>query len=160
MPITTPASTPAESTPTIAATAIQKSNRATRCRRRSSGMSIIPNTTASMMIAASTGFRQVREQRREQDQRRQDEHPGGERRDGRRRTGRLVQRARGEAGRHRHPLEHARAEVRHSLRDRLLIHVDAVAVPGREDPGVAGGLREPDQQQRDRRDRDLRRSAG
>ena len=56
MPMTTPASTPAESTPTIAATAIQKSNRATRCRRRNSGISIIPNTTASMMIAASTGF--------------------------------------------------------------------------------------------------------
>ena len=109
-----------------------------------------------MMIAASTGFRQLREQRCEQDQRRQHEHPGGQRRDGRRRTGRLVQRARGEAGRYRHPLEHAGADVRHSLRDRLLIHVDAVAVPGREYPSIAGGLREPDQQQRNRSDRDLR----
>ena len=56
MPITTPARTPAESTPRTAATAIQKSNRVTRYRRRSSGRSIIPNTTASMMIAASTAF--------------------------------------------------------------------------------------------------------
>ena len=56
MPITTPASTPAESTPTIAATAIQKSNRVTRYSRRSSRTSIIPNTTASMITAARTGF--------------------------------------------------------------------------------------------------------
>ena len=47
-------------------------------------------------------------------------------------------------------------DVRHPLRDRLLVHVDAVAVPRRERSGVAGGLREPDQQQRDRGDADRR----
>ena len=56
MPMTTPASTPALSTPTMASTAIQKSTRLTRHSRRISGTSIIPNTTASMMIAASTGL--------------------------------------------------------------------------------------------------------
>ena len=56
MPITTPVSTPAESTPTTAAAAIQKSKRFTRYRRRNSATSIIPKTTASMMIAASTAF--------------------------------------------------------------------------------------------------------
>ncbi len=55
-PITTPASTPADSTPTIAATAIQKSKRVTRRRRRSSATSIIPNTTASMITAPRTAF--------------------------------------------------------------------------------------------------------
>ena len=40
----------------MAATAIQKSNRVTRCSRRSSGTSIIPNTTASMITAARTAF--------------------------------------------------------------------------------------------------------
>ena len=54
--MTTPARTPADSTPMIAATATQKSNRATRCRRRSSPMSIIPNTTASMITAPRTAF--------------------------------------------------------------------------------------------------------
>ena len=56
MPMTTPASTPAESTATIAVAATQKSNGLTRRRRRSSGMSIIPKTTASMMIAPRTAF--------------------------------------------------------------------------------------------------------
>ena len=51
------------------------------------------------------------------------------------------------------------ADVRHPLGHRLLVHVDAVAVPGGEGPGVAGRLREPDQQQRHRRDDDLRRGA-
>ena len=40
----------------IAATAIQKSKRTTRARRRISGTSIIPMTTASMIRAASTGL--------------------------------------------------------------------------------------------------------
>ena len=56
IPMTTPASTPAPTTPTIASTAIQKSTRLTRHSRRISATSIIPKTTASMMIAASTGF--------------------------------------------------------------------------------------------------------
>ena len=40
----------------MASTAIQKSKRLTRHNRRISGMSIMPKTTASMMIAASTGL--------------------------------------------------------------------------------------------------------
>ena len=56
MPTTTPRSTPTDSTPMTAATAIQKSNRFTRRSRRNSAMSIIPNTTASMMIAARTAL--------------------------------------------------------------------------------------------------------
>ncbi len=40
----------------IAATAMAKSTRATRCRRRNSRTSIMPNTTASMITAASTAF--------------------------------------------------------------------------------------------------------
>ena len=56
MPMTTPSRTPADSTPRSAAIAIQKSNRFTRRSRRNSAMSIIPNTTASMMIAARTAL--------------------------------------------------------------------------------------------------------
>ena len=56
MPMTTPARTPAERTATIAAAATQKSKRLTPQRRRKPAMSIIPKTTASMMIAASTAF--------------------------------------------------------------------------------------------------------
>ena len=33
--------------------------------------------------------------------------------------------------------------------DRLLVHVDAIAMARRERPGIAGRLREPDQQQRE-----------
>ena len=42
----------------------------------------------------------------------------------------------------RHPLKHAHADVRHPLSDRLLIHVDPVAVPRSERPSVACGLTE------------------
>ena len=42
--------------PAIAAVAIQKSKRCTLARRRISGTSIIPMTTASMIKAARTGF--------------------------------------------------------------------------------------------------------
>ena len=70
--------------------------------------------------------------------------------------GGLVERAGRQAGRDRHPLEHAGADVRHALRDRLLVDVDAVAVAGGERPGVARRLREPDQQQRERGDADRR----
>ena len=69
MPMTTPVSTPAESTPTIAAMAIQKSNRVTRYSRRSSVTSIIPNTTASMITAREDRLREVGEERREEEQR-------------------------------------------------------------------------------------------
>ena len=59
IPTITPASTPTSSVPAIAATAIQKSKRCTRARRRISGTSIIPMTTASMIRAASTAVGQV-----------------------------------------------------------------------------------------------------
>ena len=51
------------------------------------------------------------------------------------------------------------ADIRHALRDRLLVDVDPVAVAGRERPGVAGRLREADQQQRRPRRRRWSRSA-
>jgi hypothetical protein len=56
IPISTPASTPTSSVAMIAAIAIQKSKRFTLARRRISGTSIIPITTASMIKAASTGL--------------------------------------------------------------------------------------------------------
>ena len=102
------------------------------------------------------GLREVREQRREEQQGREHQAPGHQRRDLRARARGLVQRAGREAGRHRHPLKHAHADVRHPLSDRLLIHVDPVAVPRSERPSVACGLGEPDQQQRDRRDDNCR----
>ena len=56
IPIITPASTPTRSVPMMAVIAIQKSKRCTLARRRISGTSIIPMTTASMINAASTGL--------------------------------------------------------------------------------------------------------
>ena len=53
IPIITPASTPNTSVPAMAAIAIQKSKRCTLARRRISGTSIMPMTTASMIRAAS-----------------------------------------------------------------------------------------------------------
>ncbi len=55
MPMTTPAITPAPSTPNSAAMAIQKSERLTRCSRRMPATSIMPITTASMISADRTG---------------------------------------------------------------------------------------------------------
>ena len=115
----------------------------------------MPNTTASMITAPSTalgrsensGARTSRVARRA---------PGHERGDRRPRARRLVQRAGREARRDRHALEHAGADVRHPLGDGLLVDVDAVAVARGERPGVARGLGEPDQQQRDGRDGDRR----
>ena len=92
-------------------------------------------------------LRQVREQRRERDEGQDDERAGDERRERRAGAGRLVERAGGQARRDRHPAERACRDVGHALRDRLLIDVDAVAVPRSERPGVAGGLREADQEQ-------------
>ena len=99
-------------------------------------------------------LRQLREQRRQHDQGREHEATRDERGHRCARPRRLVQRARREAGRHRHSLEHAGADVRHPLRHRLLVDVDAVPMPGRERPGVTGRLREADQQQGRRRDHD------
>jgi hypothetical protein len=54
MPTITPANTPKVSTAAIAATAIQKSNRFTRKRRRSAGTSIIPSAMALLATSAPT----------------------------------------------------------------------------------------------------------
>ena len=148
-PITTPASTPDDSTPRIAATAIQKSNRATRRSRRSSADVDHPEHDGVDDHRAQDRLRQVGEQRREHQQREQHEPARDQRRHRRPGAGGLVQRARREARRDRHALEDARAGVRHPLRHGLLVDVDAVPVPGGERAGVAGRLREPDQHQRD-----------
>ena len=142
-PITTPPRTPTESTPTIAATAIQKSTLATRRRRRSSVTSIMPKTTASMITAPSNGLRQVGEQRRQEQQRQDDERPGRRARPAALGARGFVERAGGQACRDRHPLEHARAGVRHALGDRLLVDIDAVAVTGGERARVPRGLEKP-----------------
>ena len=147
MPITTPASTPAESTATIAVAATQKSNGLTRRRRRNSGMSIIPKTTASMMIAPRTAFGKSENSGASATSVRIDERAGDQRRERRAGAGRFVERAGGQARRDRHPAEGACRDVGHALRDRLLIDVNAVAVPRRERPGIAGRLREADQEQ-------------
>ena len=147
MPITTPASTPAESTPTTAAAAIQKSKRLTRYRRRSSGTSIIPKTTASMMIAASTAFGSWEKSGASATRVRITNPPVASEAIGAARPRRLVERARRQARRDRHPLEDAGGRVRHPLRDRLLVDVDAVAVADGERARVAGRLREADQEQ-------------
>ena len=73
---------------------------------------------------AENRLRQLREQRREHDQGQQHERPGDERRQRRPGARRLVQRARGKARGDRHALERARPDVRHALRDRLLVDVD------------------------------------
>ena len=100
------------------------------------------------------GLGEVGEQRCQNKQSQQDRDARGERGEPGAGTGVVVQRARRQARRDRHALEQAGARVRHGLRDRLLVDVDLVAMLGRERAGVAGGLREPDQHQRDRRDRD------
>ena len=124
--------------------AIQKSNRVTRRSRRSSGRSIIPNTTASMITAASTGLRQVREQRRQHDQREQHQRAGDQRRDRRPGSGRLVQGAGREAGRDRHALEHAR---------RRRWPCPARPTPGRRRSGSGGGWRTRARRRRSARSR-------
>ena len=131
-------------------------------------MSIIPKTTASMMIAPRTAFGRSEKSGASAISVRSDETAGDERRERCAGAGRLVERAGGQARRDRHPAERPGRDVGHALRDGLLIDVDAVAVPGRERPGVAGGLREADQQQpgRGREDRrvvvreDVERPAG
>ena len=115
-------------------------------------MSIIPNTTASMITAPSTAFGRSENSGASTSRVAITSPPVDERGDRRSRARRLVQRTGREAGRHRHPLEHAGADVRHALRHGLLIDVDAIAMAGGERPGIARGLGEPDQQQRDRRD--------
>ena len=120
-------------------------------------MSIIPKTTASMMTAASTAFGSSENSGASTIRVASTSATGDERGDRRSCPGGLVQRAGREAGRHRHALEDAGADVRHPLRHRFLVDVDPVPVPGRERPRVACGLREADQQQRHRGDHDHRR---
>ena len=115
-------------------------------------MSIIPNTTASMITAPSTAFGRCENTGASTTSVARTSAPVVERGHRRARAGRLVERAGRQARRHGHALEHARADVRHALRHRLLVDVDAVAVARGERARVAGGLREADQQQRRRRD--------
>ena len=116
----------------------------------------MPNTTASMITAPSTALGRSENSGARTSRVASTRPAGHERGDLRPRARRLVQRAGREAGRHRHPLEHARAHVRHPLSHGLLVHVDAVAMPRRERPRIARGLGEPDQQQRHGRDGDGR----
>ena len=136
----------------MAATATQKSNRLTRKSRRISGRSIMPITTASMMSAASTGFGRSEKSGARTSSVSRTVTPGVSDASPVRAPGVVVERARRQARRDRHPLEEPGPGVGESLRDRLLVDVDLVAVLGGERPRVAGGLGEADQHQRDRRD--------
>ena len=156
MPTTTPRSTPTDSTPMTAAIAIQKSNGFTRRSRRNSARSIIPKTTASMMIAARTAFGSSEKSGARRIKVARTIATGRERGDRRPGPGGFVQRARRQAGRHGHALEEAGADVRHSLGNRLLVEVDPIPMPRRECLGIARGLGEPDEQEREGRDRDRR----
>ena len=91
----------------------------------------------------------------EDQQREHDQHAGRQRRQRCLGTGLIVERTRRQARRHRNALQYTRSDVGHALCHRLLIDVDPVSVLRREGPGVAGGLREPDQEetQRGRSDR-------
>ena len=138
----------------MASTAIQKSTRLTRHSRRISRTSIIPNTTASMMIAASTGLGRS-------------ENSGASTSSVRTTTTPVTIDAIG---------VRAPDESFSELADRLVdtgmpwntpaptldmpwatiswSTSDAVAVPSGEQPGVAGGLGEADEEQRHRGDGD------
>ena len=91
MPMTTPSSTPADSTPRSAATAIQKSNRFTRRSRRNSADVDHPEHDRIDDDRGQDGLGQLGEQGREQDQRGDDERTGGERGDRRPRPRGLVE---------------------------------------------------------------------
>ena len=143
--MTTPASTPADSTPRIAATAIQKSN--LRYPVKAPHLGYVdhpeqdriddrppPSTAFGRSENSGASAISVREDKSACDER-------GGRRSG---PGRLVQGTGGQAGRDRHSLEHACAHIGHALRGRFLVDVDAIAVARSEGPGVARGLREPD----------------
>ena len=147
MPMTTPASTPAERTATIAAAATQKSKRLDPAQAAQLGDVDHPEDDRVDDDRAEDGLRQVREERRERDERQEHERAGDQRRERRAGAGRLVERAGGQARRDGHPAERPGRDVGHALRDGLLVDVDAVAVPRRERPRVAGGLREADQEQ-------------
>ncbi len=148
----TPASTPKTRVPTMAATAIQKSNLFTRASRRISGTFIMPMTTASVIRAASTGLGRFEKR--------------GARNSSVSRTvtpdvsearpvlapewsfselaDRLV-----ETGM---PWNSPRAHVCDRLGYGLLVDVDLVGVLGRERPRITRGLGEADQEQGHRRE--------
>ena len=151
IPINTPARTPNTSVPAIAAVAIQKSKRCTLASRRISGRSIMPMTTASMIKAANTGLGSFENSgantRRvsstmtpEVNEARPVRAPEWSLRE---LAERLV-----DTGM---PWNRPAPDVGHSLGYRFLVDVDAIAVLGRERPGVASGLGEPDEHQRHRR---------
>ena len=95
----------------------------------------MPITTASMISAASTGLgRSENSGARNSSVSRTITPEVIEARPGPR-AGVVVQRARRQARRHRHPLEQTGTDVRHALGDRLLVDVDPIAVPGGERPG-------------------------
>ena len=156
MPTTTPRRTPTDSTPMTAASAIQKSNGFTRRSRRNSATSIIPKTTASMMIAARTALGSSEKSGASRISVATTIPPVASEATGVLRPGGFVQRARRQARRHGHALEEAGADVRHPLGNRLLVEVDPIPMPRRECLGIARGLGEPDEQEREGRDRDRR----
>ena len=140
IPIITPASTPNTSVPAMAAIAIQKSKRCTLARRRISGTSIMPMTTASMIKAASTGLGSFENSGASTSRVSRTITPEVSEARPRAGAGVVVERAGGQARRDGHALEQAGAHVGHALGHRFLVDVDAIAVLGRERPGVAGGL--------------------
>src|SRR3954469_24239943 len=123
-PITTPASTPAESTPAIAAAATQKSNGVTRRRRRSSATSIIPNTTASMITAPRTAFGTSENSGARMSSVATTSAPVASEATGVRAPDDSFSELADRLGRHGHALEHPGAHVGHPLGHRLLVDVD------------------------------------
>ncbi len=117
--------------------------------------SIMPNTTASMITAPEHGLGQLREQRA----RTSSVADAPARRSRARRPACALPRSRSASwprGSSRPASPGTRPAPTFAIpcADRLLVDVDAVAVPRGEGPRVAGGLGEPDQQQRDGGDGD------
>ena len=91
---------------------------------------------------------QTGEQRRQEQQREQHGDAGDDGGQPGPGPGMVVERARRQAGGHRHALEQTGPGVGEGLRHRLLVDVDLVPVLRCEGPSVPGGLGEADQQQR------------
>ena len=108
IPTITPASTPNSSVPAMAATAIQKSKRCTRSEAAHLGHVHHPHHDRLDDQRGEHRLGQVREQRREEEQREQDDDARRDRGEAGARAGVVVQRARRQARRHRHPLERGR----------------------------------------------------
>ena len=114
-------------------------------------------TTASMISAASTALGRSENSGARNSSVSRTIAPGDQGSEPGARAGVVVERAGRQAGRHGHPLEQSRPGVGDRLGQRLLVDVDLVAVLGGERAGIAGGLGEADQHQRDGRDRHDRR---